>query len=80
VAAFSLDPRFLSSYFKYKAILLMTLKVEFFFKCHSRASLPAARQLAGTYIKRPFHGFRVKHGMTFFSKSRIAEYNIFSRK
>jgi hypothetical protein len=49
----------------------LALKVEFFFKCHSRVSLPAARQLAGIYIKRPFHGFRVKHGMTFFPKAEL---------
>jgi hypothetical protein len=46
------------------AILLMAVEVEFLFKCHSRAGLPAARQLAGIYIKRPFYRFRVKHGMT----------------
>jgi hypothetical protein len=48
----------------FTAILLMAVKVEFLFKCHSRAGLPAVRQLAGIYIKRPFYRFRVKHGMT----------------
>jgi hypothetical protein len=57
--------RFLRTYFRgIPAILLMEVKVEFLFKCHSRAGLPAARQLAGIYIKRPFYRFRVKHGMT----------------